>query len=121
MNVRCPLANRQTVARNRMQGHYGSLSSRKHGTLDQLGMSRRKPLEAFTSKRLRFLNEYFRDFNATQAAIRAGYSQKTAYQNGSGVLKNVEVAQEVNRRKQGEPEIAHVKRLNRPGELPSLN
>lgn len=28
-----------------------------------------------TEKQLRFLEEYLIDFNATQAAIRAGYSQ----------------------------------------------
>lgn len=31
------------------------------------------------------------DLNATQAAIRAGYSAKTAYSQGQRVLKNVEV------------------------------
>ena len=31
------------------------------------------------------------DFNATQAAIRSGYSEKTAYSTGQRVLKTVEV------------------------------
>src|SRR5215510_7111540 len=88
-----------TIARNRMQGHYGSLSSRKHGTLDQLGMSRRKPFEAFTNKQLRFIDEYFRDFNATKAAIRAGYSPKTARQIADENLSKPDIAAEVNRRK----------------------
>lgn len=39
----------------------------------------------------RFCNEYIIDLNATQAAIRAGYSEKTAYSQGHRLLKNVEV------------------------------
>ncbi len=39
-----------------------------------------------------FVTEYIIDFNATQAAIRAGYSERTAYSQGQRLLKNVEVA-----------------------------
>lgn len=39
----------------------------------------------------RFADEYLVDCNATQAAIRAGYSEKTAYSQGQRMLKNVEV------------------------------
>lgn len=46
-----------------------------------------------TNKQARFVEEYLRDFNATQAAIRVGYSEKTAYSQGSRLLKNVEVAE----------------------------
>lgn len=38
-----------------------------------------------------FCREYLVDLNATQAAIRAGYSEKTAYSQGQRLLKNVEV------------------------------
>lgn len=38
-----------------------------------------------------FCLEYIRDGNATQAAVRAGYSPKTAYSTGQRLLKNVEV------------------------------
>lgn len=38
-----------------------------------------------------FADEYLIDLNATQAAIRAGYSNKTADQQGSRMLKNVKV------------------------------
>ena len=38
-----------------------------------------------------FAAEYIIDLNATQAAIRAGYSEKTAYSQGQRLLKNVEV------------------------------
>ncbi len=44
-----------------------------------------------TSKQKRFCIEYLIDCNATQAAIRAGYSAKTAYSIGQRILKNVEV------------------------------
>lgn len=38
-----------------------------------------------------FCEEYLKDMNATQAAIRAGYSEKTAYSQGQRLLKNVEI------------------------------
>ncbi len=44
-----------------------------------------------TEKQRKFCEEYSIDLNATQAAIRAGYSEKTAYSIGSRLLKNVEV------------------------------
>lgn len=46
-------------------------------------------------KQARFVAEYLIDLNSTQAAIRAGYSAKTAYQIGSRLLRNVEVAKAV--------------------------
>ena len=42
-------------------------------------------------KQRRFVQEYLIDLNATQAAIRAGYSPKTAGQQGFDLLKNPEV------------------------------
>ena len=44
-----------------------------------------------TAKQKRFCDEYLIDLNATQAAIRSGYSEKTAYSQGQRMLKNVEV------------------------------
>ena len=44
-----------------------------------------------TLRRQRFVTEYLVDLNATQAAIRAGYSPRTAPQQGSRLLKNVDV------------------------------
>ena len=46
----------------------------------------RQPL---TPKQHRFVIEYLVDLNATQAALRAGYSARTAPQQGSRLLKNV--------------------------------
>lgn len=48
-----------------------------------------------TDKQQRFVDEYLIDLNATQAAIRAGYSTKTADQQGSRMLANVKVKQAV--------------------------
>lgn len=44
-------------------------------------------------KQDRFCLEYIKDQNATQAATRAGYSEKTAYSQGQRLLKNPEVQQ----------------------------
>lgn len=42
-------------------------------------------------KQKRFVEEYLIDLNATQAAIRAGYSAKTATSQGERLLRNVDV------------------------------
>lgn len=47
---------------------------------------------ALTNKQRRFVDEYLIDLNATQAAIRAGYSKKTAEKIGSENLRKPEVA-----------------------------
>ena len=44
-----------------------------------------------TAKQQRFCDEYLIDLNATQAAIRAGYSPKTACEQASRLLANVKV------------------------------
>ena len=45
-----------------------------------------------TPKQARFVTEYLTDLNATQAAIRCGYSEATAKSQGSRLLTNVDVA-----------------------------
>lgn len=45
---------------------------------------------ALNDKQKMFYKEYLIDSNATQAAIRAGYSKKTAYSQGQRLLKHVE-------------------------------
>lgn len=47
-----------------------------------------KPL---TPQQSLFVREYLKDLNAKQAAIRAGYSKKTAKQQGSRLLTDVDV------------------------------
>lgn len=46
---------------------------------------------ALTLKQKRFVEEYLIDLNATAAAKRAGYSQKTAYSIGQENLKKTEI------------------------------
>lgn len=48
-----------------------------------------------TAKQKRFCDEYLIDLNATQAAIRAGYSPKTACEQASRLLANVKVQDEI--------------------------
>lgn len=50
-------------------------------------------------KQLRFCEEYLVDLNATQAAIRAGYSKKTACEQGSRLLAKVKVQAAIRERK----------------------
>lgn len=49
-------------------------------------------------KQKRFVAEYLIDSNATQAAIRAGYSKATAKQIGSRLLTNVDVRAELQKK-----------------------
>ena len=44
-----------------------------------------------TGKQNRFVEEYLIDLNATQAAIRAGYSPKTANEQGARLLANASI------------------------------
>ena len=45
-----------------------------------------------TAKQQRFVDEYLIDLNATQAAIRAGYSPSTANEQGARLLVNVSIS-----------------------------
>ena len=45
---------------------------------------------ALNAKQKQFYKEYVVDASATQSAIRAGYSKKTAYSQGQRLLKHVE-------------------------------
>jgi phage terminase small subunit len=64
-------------------------------------MRRHHPVEAdaeanaVSPKQRAFVLEYLVDLNATQAAIRAGYSAKTADQQGSRLLANVKIAEAI--------------------------
>lgn len=48
-----------------------------------------------TPRQQRFIAEYLIDSNATQAAIRAGFSKRTAHSAGPRLLANVEVARAI--------------------------
>lgn len=53
---------------------------------------------ALNDRQTAFVEEYLKTFNATQAALAAGYSTKTAYSQGARLLKNVEIAQAISER-----------------------
>lgn len=52
-------------------------------------------MEELTEKQAMFAKEYIIDFNGTQAAIRAGYSEKTANEQSSRLLANVKIQKAV--------------------------
>lgn len=52
-----------------------------------------------TGKMQLFVREYLKDFNATQAAIRAGYSKKTAASIGEENLRKPEIAKALDKAK----------------------
>ncbi len=54
-----------------------------------------KPKTVFTAKKKVFAEEYLKDLNATQAAIRAGYSEKTAAVIGCENLVKPNIAERV--------------------------
>ena len=52
-------------------------------------------MAGLTDKQQRFVDEYLIDLNATQAAIRAGYSEKTAKEIGSENLTKPNIAKAI--------------------------
>ena len=52
-------------------------------------------MAALTAKQQRFCEEYMVDMNATQAAIRAGYSEKTAYSIGNENLSKPVITEQI--------------------------
>lgn len=61
-----------------------------------------------TSKQQRFVAEYLKDHNATNAAIRCGYSPKTANQQGSRLLANANISAAVAEKAEKQLEKAEV-------------
>ena len=53
-----------------------------------------------TDKQLRFIDEYLVDYNRTQAALRAGYSPKSARYLGAHLHRHPRILEEIERRKQ---------------------
>ena len=60
---------------------------------------------ALTNKQDKFVTEYLKDYNATQAALRAGYSPKTAYAIGSENLKKLEIIEAVRQKTMDSAEV----------------
>ena len=63
---------------------------------------------ALNDKQQRFVDEYLKDLNATQAAIRAGYSAKTAYAIAEKLLRKVEIQQAVQDAKKARSERTEI-------------
>lgn len=61
-----------------------------------------------TAKQERFVAEYLVDLNATQAAIRAGYSAKTAEEQGYQLLRKTSVAKAIAEQKRARAERTEV-------------
>lgn len=59
---------------------------------DEQPKTARQGSTSLNDKQTAFVAEYLKDKNATQAAIRAGYSEGTAYSQGQRLLKHVEVS-----------------------------
>lgn len=53
-----------------------------------------------TDKQSSFVDEYLKDYNATQAAIRSGYSERTASTSGYKNIKKVEIQEEIEKRQE---------------------
>ena len=53
---------------------------------------------SLTAKQKRFCDEYLIDLNATQAAIKAGYSEKTAYRTGADNLRKPQIEEYIEKR-----------------------
>ena len=79
------------------------------------------------AKQEAFAHEYIKDLNITQAAIRAGYSAKTAHSQGSRLLNHVEVSDLIQKLKQRRCDKAEIdagyvlKRLKEIDELDILD
>lgn len=63
---------------------------------------------SLNDRQTRFAQEYCKDFNATQAAIRAGYSEKTAGSQGHDLLKIPEIVERIEERKEELAAIAEI-------------
>ncbi len=64
--------------------------------------------DTLTPQQARFVEEYLVDLNATQAAVRAGYSAKTASQQGARLLANVKVQEAIAQAKAARAERVQV-------------
>jgi len=65
-------------------------------------------MAALKDRQKMFIAEYLLDRNATKAAIRAGYSPKTAYSQGQRLLKNVEIQKALSKAMQRQEERTQI-------------
>lgn len=69
------------------------------------------PKVEFTDQMERFCQEYLHDFNGTQAAIRAGYSENSAHVTASRLLRKPVIKAAIEENKKKLAEIAGVSKL----------
>lgn len=71
-------------------------------------------------KQARFVEEYLIDLNATQAGIRAGYSQDSAYSQAHELLKKPEIAEAIQKAQKARSERTQVSQDEIINELKGL-
>lgn len=59
-------------------------------------------------RQMRFCDEYLIDLNATQAAIRAGYTEKYAHTNVTKLLQNTTIKEEIQKRQKARLERTEI-------------
>lgn len=59
-------------------------------------MTERSTYQQLSQKRRRFVDEYLVDYNATQAAIRAGYAETSAHTQGGRLLRDERIKKALN-------------------------
>lgn len=72
------------------------------------GDRKKVKIVALTEKQQLFCDEYLIDLNATQAAIRAGYSERTAAAQAARLLTNVKIQEYIQKRKQDRVERTEI-------------
>jgi phage terminase small subunit len=65
-------------------------------------------MSGLTPRQRLFAQEYLKDLNATQAAIRAGYSAKTANEQGARLIAKVSVRSQIERAQQERSERTRI-------------
>lgn len=66
------------------------------------------PKAKLDPKRALFVQEYLKDLNATKAAIRAGYSKKTARTQGSALLTKIDIQAAIEKAKASRSERTEI-------------
>ncbi len=79
-----------------------------------------KTMSKLTPKQEMFAKEYLIDLNATQAAIRAGYSKRTAKSQGQRLLTYVDVAELIQRGRERREAELDIKALDVIRELAKI-
>lgn len=90
--------NREKWERNATTKKRNTVATKKKNVATK--KRRKEPIELsdeLTDMQKAFCFNYINSFNATQSAIKAGYSKGTAHVQGSRLLRNVKVAEEIRR------------------------